>query len=153
MTNNSPWWKPNYKNYKDRLLQCNLLPTSYRREITDIILFLRSLNTSNGYECLNYLKFRVTGSGPATRMQRQGLTLTGPISKYSSSAQFYPCRLTKLWNSLPYRIREKLIIMDDKDKIKQVLLPYYHDRLIRVFDPESTCTWVHSCDCNRCSVK
>ena len=145
LTNNPPRWKNNYKNYKERLVECHLLPLSYRCEITDIILFLRSINTANGYNCLNYVKFRVVCIGPATPAQRHGQTLIPVKTKYASSAQFYPCRITKLWNSLPFRMREKLISLDDKDKIKRTLIPYYFNRLNSVFDPTNTCTWVHSC--------
>ena len=152
ITNNPPRWRPNYKSYKHRLTECNLLPTSYRREITDIILFLRSLNTANGYECNKYLKFRIAGAGPTTRSQHHGLNIIVPNTKYAASAQFYPCRLAKLWNALPIKLREKLIHLDDKDKIKRVLIPYYFNRLNNIFDPNNTCTWVHACQCHRCSM-
>jgi hypothetical protein len=152
IVNNKPRWIEGYKNYKERLLECNLLPTSYRREITDIITFLRSFNSNTGYDCFKYVKFQVAGEGVTTRNQARGLTLIVKQTKLLVSAQFYPVRLTNLWNSLPYHLRERLIPLDDKEKIKRVLLPYYYKRLQDYFDPDNRCTWVHNCRCSRCSM-
>ena len=48
---------PNYVDYKTRLITLNLLPTSYRREIIDIILFLKSLHDKTNLDLTNYLTF------------------------------------------------------------------------------------------------
>ena len=152
ITNNAPRWTPNYKNYKERLLECNILPTTFRREITDLIIFLRSRNTNTGYNCTKHVTTQISADGPATRNRRRGLNLQTRVQKHSTSAQFFPTRLTKLWNSLPLKIREKLLPLDDKEKIKRVLLPYYFNRLRTSFDPNDTCTWVHCCYCSRCSA-
>jgi hypothetical protein len=149
--NNKPRWIQGYKNYKERLIECHLLPTSYRREINDIITFLRSYNGNNGYDCTKHINFLVAGEGPITRSQARGLTINIRATKLQASAQFYPARLTNLWNSLPYHLREKLIPLDDKEEMKKVLLPYYYNRLQDIFDPDDTCTWVHKCKCAKCS--
>ena len=73
-----------------------------------------------------------------TRSQRHGLNIIIPNTKYAASAQFYPCRLAKLWNALPIKLREKLIHLDDKDKIKRVLTLYYYHRLDSIFDADNT---------------
>ena len=101
-----------------------MLPLSYHREIADLVIFLRSLNTGNGYECTKYLKLRLAGAGPITGSQHHGLTLTVPSTKYCS-AQFFPCHLARLRNILLIKIREKLIHLDDKDKIKRVLVAIF----------------------------
>lgn len=111
---------PNCLDYKAWLLACNLLPLTIRREIIDPIIFLKSLNASNGYDCTKYIKFQVAREGVTTRNQNIGLTIKSILHRYSASAQFFPFRISKLWNSLPILIRQKLIGLDDKDKIKRV---------------------------------
>lgn len=150
ITNNAPRWSNLYKNYKTRLIECELLPTTFRREIKDIIFFLKSLNSDTGYNIHHDFIFQTRGPGLLTRNQARGLTLKIPKLKMQSSAQFYPTRFANLWNKLPLGLRELLIGKSDADQIKRILVPYYKDRLINAFDPDDPCTWVLSCRCPRC---
>ena len=38
---------PNHLNYKERLTKLNMLPLSYRREIADIVFFLKTWNSNS----------------------------------------------------------------------------------------------------------
>ena len=48
--NNPHRLKPGYKNHKTRLKELNMLPTSYRREIIDVAMLIKSLNNDNGFD-------------------------------------------------------------------------------------------------------
>lgn len=149
ITNNFRYDHALYINYKARLLKLNLLPLSYRRELYDLIFFLKSLNSSNGYNVHKHLRFN---TGTRTRRQAHGLDLRLPLCVTERARQFFPNRLALLWNALPLSIRKKLRYMSDPNAIKSVLLPYFTKRLREIFDPEDTCTWMHVCKCNKCST-
>ena len=153
ITNNPRRGNPNHLDYKTRLQICNLLPLTFRREMNDLILFLKSLNASNGYNCSKYVKFQVATTGVRTRNQTRGLTIKIPPNRYAASAQFYPVRISKLWNSLPIKLRQKLIGLDDKDKIKQVLYPFYKQKFTSTFDSDNICTWLQVCLCAKCVIR
>ena len=51
-----------------------------------MILFIRSFNTADGYECDKYLKFRIAGAGPATRSQGHDLNINIINMKCAASA-------------------------------------------------------------------
>ena len=58
---------PNYVDYKTRLITLNLLPTSYRREMIDITLFLKSIHNKTNLDLSEYLHFPDRQLGPRTR--------------------------------------------------------------------------------------
>lgn len=149
--NNPPWWTKSHKNYRERLLECNLLPLTFRREITDIIFFLKSLNSYTGFISSDYFQFQTNRGGMITRNQKKGLTLKIPTSKYAATAQLYPPRLAKLWNTLPIPIRGEIVTLSKPDQIKRILIPYYWRKFDTYFDSENTCTWVHVCYCPKCA--
>ena len=142
--------EPNFKNYHIRLIECNLLPLSYRREIVDIITFCRASNNDLAYNVNDYVQFNRPGEGRVTRRQIQANTLKIPNTKTTQSAHFYPTRVSRLWNSLPSNLRETLKPLKSTLVIKQHLLPYYWAKLATCFDPENVCTWISNCQCPTC---
>jgi len=152
ITNNPHRLNVNHKSYKQRLLDCKLLPLTFRREISDIVMFLKSLNGETGYHPMDYLSFQSTRDNLPTRNQSSGLRLNIPQTHYTNSAQFYPPRLARLWNALPLGLRDSVRHLADGMQIKRKLLTYYHHRLLTVFDPDNACTWVHACQCPRCRL-
>ena len=143
---------PNYKDYKTRLLECNLLPLSFRREITDLILFCRSYNHDLAYNIRDYVAFNTPGQGRSTRQQTSSDTLKLPKTKTTQAAHFYPTRIARLWNSLPQHLRKLLKPLRSSLVIKQHLIPYYRAKLATCFDPENLCTWINTCQCNHCKI-
>ena len=67
MTNNPRRPSPNHIEYKTRLLQLNLLPLSYRREVLDISFILKSFQGKTGYDVQEYLRFSDEEVPRATR--------------------------------------------------------------------------------------
>ena len=149
--NNPKRPNPLHINYKERLINLNLLPLSYRREMIDIQTFLKTWNNENKLGLNNILNFTQPNIGCVTRAMAGGLTLKYTRTRLISTAHFYPYRLTLIWNKLPYDIRLKLRHLIDPQKIKRILKPHYFNRLNNHFDPDNTCTWVTHCDCYRCS--
>ena len=61
--NNHHRLNPLYKNYKIRLAELNFLPCTYRRELMDITMLIRSLNTDNGFNTADIFNFIVPHEG------------------------------------------------------------------------------------------
>jgi exonuclease III len=152
IVNNPYITKPNYKTYKERLLEINLLPLSYRREISDLTLLCKSMAFNTSLNIWDYISLNTRESGARTRQVTQAQTFKIPKTKTSQSANFYPVRVARLWNSLPLTLRETLRHQNNSTIIKQHLIPLYKLELANLFDPESPCTWIHTCNCTRCRM-
>ena len=150
LTNNPCRPSRHHIDYKERLLQCNLLPLSYRREIYDIIFFIKSIRGLVSFNILDYISFQTCNVGRLTRNMGHGLNLNYPITSLESSAHFYPYRIARLWNALPLALRIQLMSPVSLAQIKSILNNHYKDRLIMVFESNNTCTWVTVCRCTLC---
>ena len=144
--------QPGYIDYQRRLTMCNLLPLSYRRELADIIFFCRSYNNDIAFNTTKHIAFNNRPTGAATRQPTQALTLTVPRTKITTAAHFYPTRIARLWNSIPYHLRQSIKPLKSSLVIKQHLIPMYKNELSTLFDPDNICTWIHTCKCNTCKV-
>ena len=150
ITNNKHRLNPGYKNYKTRLKELNLLPTSYRREMADITMLLKSLNTDNGFDLSSYIKFSQPGEGRNTRAQVHGLYIKPQRFNYLSTSYQYIRRTIGTWNALPHDTQQKLRDCTKPEIIKNILNPFYINLRDNFFDHENTCTWVLNCKCPRC---
>ena len=151
MLSNPPYYSPNHINYRDHLVQLNLLPTSYRREILDLTFFLKSLHHKTTFKIEDHVKFQSRPIGARTRNVELNTRLVTSTYKLESTANFYPYRLTKIWNALPQYLQTSLRHLSEPLVIKQFLVPFYRAKLMNQFDPEDTCTWITWCGCSRCS--
>jgi hypothetical protein len=152
ITNNPYITKPHYKTYKERLLETNLLPLSYRREISDLALLCKSMAHDSPLEIEDYIQFNTRREGARTRMVSQAQTFMIPKSRTSQTGNFYPTRVARLWNSLPLNLRETLRHQTNSVIVKQHLIPLYKIELANLFDPENVCTWTHTCQCTSCRL-
>jgi hypothetical protein len=150
--NNPHVTKPGYKNYRDRLLETNLLPLTYRREIADLAFLCTHTNNNNTLDMNEFLTQNIRNVGATTRTQTRALTYQLPRTKSSQSDNFFPRRVSRLWNSLPDNLRETLNHQTNSTIVKQHILPLYRVELSNLFDPDNTCTWIHTCGCPRCRV-
>jgi hypothetical protein len=149
--NNPHITKPGYKNYHERLLETGLLPLTYRREIADLaFLCIHKHNTNTSIN--EFLTENRRNIGASTRSQTSALTYHIPRKKSSQAFNFYPCRVSRLWNTLPENLREVLMHQTNNTIIKQHITPLYKVELSNLFDPDNTCTWTHICSCPRCRV-
>ena len=105
---NPPYYSPNHINYKEQLLQLQLLPTSFRREIIDIIFFLKCYHNKSYYKVTDYVNFRMSTRGATTRQAALNTRLEINKPRYERTASTYPHRLAKIWNSLPQHLQSTL---------------------------------------------
>jgi hypothetical protein len=148
--NNDRYDHPNHIKYKTRLLMLDMLPTSYRREILDLTLLLKSLNGSTGLHLKDSLKFVERAEGIQTRQSTSASKLKHIKTNLERTTHFYTQRIVETWNALPEHIRLSLKNTGNPLIIKQHLIPYYKDKLANTFDEDNQCTWVSICKCNRC---
>ena len=149
-TNNPRRPSPLHIEYRERLLQCNLLPLSYRREFYDLILFIKSLRGMVAFNILNFVSFQIDINNRVTRNRAHGLNLDYNNTRLESSAHFYPVRIARLWNALPLNLRQILKSPLTLAQIKMHLTRFYKDRLDNVFETNNVCTWVTACRCPLC---
>jgi hypothetical protein len=147
--NNERYDHPSHIDYKTRLLMLDLLPTSYRREILDLSLMLKSINGQTNLHLNTNIKF-VERPGIQTRQLTQATKLETTKYNLERTSHFYTQRVVEVWNSLPDHIRLALKNTKDPLVIKQHLIPHYKNKLHTQFDPDNQCTWVSNCKCNRC---
>ena len=104
---------PAHIEYKECLIACKLLPLTYRREIYDIVFFMKSIKGLLYFNILNLIQFIHDPIHRITRNRAHGLNLTVPVTKLEATAHFYPsCTcIAKLWNSLPIALRQQLITL------------------------------------------
>jgi len=150
ITNNPRWDAPNHIKYKQRLLICNLLPLSYRREVYDLILFLKSVKGMISFDILQHIHFQQHIHNRNTRANITGLTLVLPITRLESSAHFYPIRIARLWNALPLDLRRTIYSNIPISQVKALLNKHYRDKLSNYFDGDNVCSYVTACRCPTC---
>jgi hypothetical protein len=138
--------------YKSRLLTCDILPLTYRREIMDCVFFYNCLHNLVD---INVMRIVLTHtSNLRTRSDvSDNVTLMCHPCNTESYLSFYTNRIVKLWNQLPSNIRE-LELSDSLSNIvfKKELKSWYYNRFIETFNPDNTCTWTSVCRCARCRV-
>jgi len=140
---------PLHVGYKERLLQCQLIPLSYRREILDLSFLLKSIKGTTKFNIFKYVKCFEPN---ANRRINKDLDFILPRHKMICSEHFYSHRVAKLWNELPLPLRDKLLLCQNDLGTKKLLLAHYNARLSNIFDTDNTCTWVTACPCRVCRV-
>ena len=131
--------------YPERLKELNMLPLSYRRDISDLcqlFRFLKDPDTSPPNSLLfpNHI--------PSTRQANVANVLSFPRCKSEQSRSFYFNRIVYSWNKLPYSIR----CSDTLHSFKNKLIKYFNENLSAVFNVDNICTWVHECKCSSCRL-
>jgi hypothetical protein len=139
--------------YVNRLLYLNLLPLTYVREISDMILMYNIIN--------NRLDVNIDRYFIKADNIRRGRSITAGINlkqyryKTEQGKHFYNNRAIVLWNHLPDYIRGILPPAKRSSKptrFKIELHKFYMDKLTNEFDVHSLCTWQTYCDCNICRL-
>jgi hypothetical protein len=134
--------------YKTRLINLNLLPLSYFREICDLCLYYKCR-----YNLCNLDLSLLIPSNQKTVMTRQARDrnrLAIAQTKTETFAKFYTKRLPNLWNNIP--LDAKLLLPRNKDIIpfKSKLQQIYRDKTLSDFNADDPCTWITHCRCPSC---
>jgi hypothetical protein len=139
--------------YKDRLLQCNLLPLTYVREIHDLILFYDLTNRR-----LNVNIDRYFLSNIEQRRGRSANVDVGVKKRLFHTEQSNSCygnRSISLWQNLEPNVRQIPPPVKKECKplaFKRALYKEYYKRLLEKFDPANVCSWVTVCRCATCRL-
>ena len=96
---------PRHIDYKTQLLQTNLLPLTFKREVLDISFFLKSCHGKTGYDIRKYLRFTDEDVRRATRAAARGCDLCVINQHRNANKHFFPSRVARIWNALPDNIK------------------------------------------------
>jgi len=134
--------------YRDRLLCLNMLPLSYRREIADIMLFVKSLANMNDLDLSNYVSF----SARPTRSSRSFMLMPCRCKTSTFAMSYFP-RLVTEWNKLDVTVRNIGAVSSHQSDLlsfKQLLVKSTVDRFRSHFVSDNLCTWSTACKCASC---
>ena len=122
--------------YKDGLIQLNILPLMMEFEIAGIPVYY----PSNHFNIYNFIEFSHHNTRASSYYK-----LKHPLHKNSSTRKFYFNRIPRLWISLP-PIDIRLSISTIKKKLRKL----FGDKFITSFDSNVICTYHYLCPCVRC---
>ena len=134
--------------YKDRLIQCNLIPLTYWHEYLDMAFFFKLIN--NLIHVNDTFLPKSKKSERSTRLSRNAVGTTFKEQRYRTStySRSYLIRSTRTWNALPKEITQN----HNKSSLatfKNILKEYYYSALSLTFDPDDPRTWKTTCvKCN-----
>ena len=134
-------------NYKERLLELNLLPLSFRREISDVNFFFKCLNNLYSLAITNFVAFTRQGL-VNTRANSDPNTLCVPKCKTVLFSKTYFNRIVNTWNTLPLSLRSSNEFSVFKRNIHRYVKQFMFDN----FNPDRVCTWYLTCSCSYCRV-
>lgn len=129
--------------YVQRMIELNLIPLSYRREILDLMLYFKAKLGLGSIQLLDH-----TRDAPQrnTRSSARGPQLQERTCKTETYKHSYFNRLATLWNQLPPEIRAAKSLYEFKAKVKS----WYEDKMVLHFDVDNICTWHTCCSCETC---
>jgi len=133
--------------YRDRLIYCQLLPLSYRRELLDLSFLFKCFLGQYGIDIHQYISFPLTSlrSNSQAKLQPQKC-LTTTFKNY-----FFQ-RIVHIWNALPLNIRTlKLSPVVTINTFKKAILVHYLSLTNDRFNSNDVCTWVTHCQCPSCT--
>ena len=136
-------WKSGV-NYRERLLELNMLPLAYRREYLDLCLFFKSYHTMPNTNAID----DISSSHRITR-NMINYSLSVPRTHTLLFQKLYFNRIVFLWNSLPVTIQNVTNI----NSFKSLLKKHFISLVQHYFDCNNTCTWSIKCRCNRCRIQ
>ena len=133
----------NSMDYKERLMNLNILPLMMQYEISDIMFLVKCIKKpSNYFNISDFITFSTSNTRSSTYLK-----LKHSKSKNNTLGQFYFNRIPRLWNSLPC-IDLDLSIPTIRAKLRHLIWNHF----ISKFDPSNICTYHYLCPCHSCSV-
>jgi hypothetical protein len=132
--------------YKDRLMQCNLLPLCYWHEMMDLVFFYKStkglINIDKDILPTIRKPNRVTRSSAFN--SKSSTFIPNKCRTVTYQRSFF-VRSSRIWNILPLYIRDALSL----DSFKGKLYEYYKNALVNKYNPDLPQSWKSICPkCN-----
>jgi hypothetical protein len=135
--------------FKDRLIRCNILPLTYRREFLDCVFLYNLLHNLVIMDTENLLLLNNTITN--TRLKDDETRLKGILATTELYRNYFPNRIVKIWNSVPREIREADLTDSGSNLIfKTLLKKHYYEVLSKDFNSDNLCTWITNCNCPSC---
>ena len=133
--------------YVTRLRELNLLPLSFVREITDLVLLLNIIHNRMD---VNIERFFLTDQGCRRgRSTSKFMVLTNHLCKTEKYMNFYLNRVSRSWNNMPDNIRaiQPPISIKGKPQGFKVALKKFYMGKLDSYNVNNTCTWTSICNC------
>jgi hypothetical protein len=126
--------------YKNRLVMCDMLPLSLRREYLDLVFLY---NIIQGLVDID-VSLCFQGQVP----------ISIPIRIFARTEQcmkFFTSRIYYMWNQLPQELRDTELNMAGRNTLfKKLLKEWLNGFFYTRFDNYNTCSWVLKCRCHNC---
>ena len=132
--------------YKERLMQCSLLPISYWHEMLDLIFLYKATNGLINIDCDILPLPRKTTRATRSSHNNDITTYTTKKCRTVTYQRSFFIRTSRIWNSLPSSIRVNSLSLKS---FKVKLFEYYMNALLNLYDPDNPRTWKSVClKCN-----
>lgn len=126
---------PDNMSYRQRCTELNMLPLSFRREMSDVTCLFRYMHfPANRSTFEKYVSLVPSNTG--LRSSNQGCLLKLPVFHTETFKNSYFNRTVYIWNSLPRDIRDCDNIIVFKRKVNQFYMSY-----LERYDPDLPTTW------------
>ena len=135
---------PDSLNYRERCIDLNILPMSFRREISDLVFLHKCIHGVYDVDINENLEFVTVQS--RLRSGNQGTLLRNQRVATDTFKYSYFNRVVRMWNALPRNLRDCL----DFKTFKSGLNRFYCEKR-NMYDPDISCTWSSSCRCQLCT--
>ena len=136
----------NYRdiNYKERLVNLNMLPLTMRRELNDITFFWKCLHDMYSVDLSHYVNFSGSNTIHSTRSTTDtAFLMVPPLCRTEGFKRSFFNRIVPLWNSLPHSVR----CIENLSTLKHVLKKIMFRALCTDFEIETFDSWFIKCVC------
>ena len=130
-------------NYKERLCKLNLLPLTYRRDVSDILFFHRCFYEHN-INVNNFVSF-TSNNLRDTRSSDDRTKLCSQYSRTQCAKLSYFKRIGSMWNLIPTELRSVI----DLNIFKRGLLSHFYNLLETAYDADNYCKMHIVCLCSK----
>jgi hypothetical protein len=130
-------------NYPARCSELNILPLSYRREISDLLFLYKCIHGMYNIVIDDYIQYVPTNSG--LRSSTSGTLLRSRFAHTETFKHSYFNRVVHTWNALPPEARSCSTFVS----FKNVVFNVYREKLY-FYNSDIPCTWVSTCRCATC---
>ncbi|KAI8491878.1 hypothetical protein Bbelb_302510 [Branchiostoma belcheri] len=134
--------------YKSRLACLGWLPLSYRREISDVVTFVKSRAKVYDTDIARLVNF----SSRVPRSSRAHMLVPPRVKTSSYASSFLPLIIT-IWNKLDVETRAlgaNASSPTDAAAFKRKCRLFMRNRFNQHFSVDIPCSWVMSCGCTSC---
>ena len=131
--------------YHERCTALSILPLCFRREIIDLCFLYSYLHGK--LSCDYSSNFELACPHNGLRSAQQGVLFKLPLCKTVQFQCTYFYRTARLWNTLPFVIRDASSLQIFKKNLNELYLA-----MVNLFDVNNRCTWSLACACVNCRI-